>query len=232
MPCYTNAYSSFLERLQEVETLRKLASNKEKEDPVGKIREINSLCRGSIVLLSSHLEAYIKELGELALDSLSSKSVAKDKMTSSFFYHISKNYIDEIKDTSEPAKIGDKIFEFLESDYLFWDKNGVFRNTIPNDRFNKGFSNPSFDKIKAYLNRFGYSRYPYELKNTLKADFQLSINMVDHLVDTRNKIAHGDNSATKTPSEILTMIKIIQQFTKTTDKHFATWWKSSFCSIR
>jgi len=56
--------------------------------------------------------------------------------------------------------------------------------------------------------------------------------MVDHLVDTRNKIAHGDPVATKTPSDVKAITVLIQKYCAETDSVFASWWKSNFCSIR
>ena len=232
MARYTVAYSSFVERLNEVETLRRFAFEKERIDPVGRGHEISALCRGSLVLLSSHLEAYIKELGELALDSLYRKGISRNNLSCRFFYHISKNLLDELKDTSDPDKIGEKVFEFLTDDYIFWSKNGAFTTAIPSERFNKGFSNPAFKKITSYFNRFGYSSYRNDLASKLKANFQPTINMIDHLVDTRNKIAHGDPSATKTPSEVKAMTSTIQRYCVETDSIFADWWKTGFCSIR
>lgn len=232
MARYTSAYSSFVVRLDEVETLRLFAYQKEKNDPVGMGNEISALCRGSVVLLSSHLEAYIKELGELALDSLHLKLVPRNNISSRFYYHISKNIIDELQNTSDPDKIADKVFEFINSDQLFWSKDGSFPESIPSDRFNRGFSNPAFKKIKSYFNRFGYSNYKGDLASKLQANFQPTINMVDHMVDTRNKIAHGDPSATKTPSEVKDMMNIIQKYCAETDCVFASWWKANFCSIR
>jgi len=218
--------------LGEVEVLRRFALQKERQDPVGMRNEINALCRGSIVLLSSHLEAFVKELGELALDSLYDKSVSRINLSSRFYYHISKNFIDELKDTSDPEKIGDKVFDFLNSDYPFWSKSGFFTTTIPSERFNKGFSNPAFKKIKAYFNRFGYSTYKADLASRLQASYLPTVNIIDHLVDIRNMIAHGDPSATKTPSEIKDIENMVQKYCATTDSVFASWWKSKYCSIR
>lgn len=232
MARYTTAYSSFVARLDEVESLRRFAAAKEREDPVAMRADISALCRGSVVLLSSHLEAYVKELGELALDSLHAQAVSRVNITSRFFYHISKNALDEIKDTADPDKISDKVFEFIQHDGDYWSRNGPFSDPVPSDRFNKGFSNPAFQKIKAYLNRFGYSDYRHDLAAKLQANFQPTINMVDHLVDTRNKIAHGDPSATKTPSEVEDMMAIVKRYCSETDSVFAKWWKASFCSIR
>ena len=232
MSRYTSAYSSFVNRMGEVELLCRFALKKERQDPVGLRDEINALCRGAIVLLSGHLEAFIKELGELAIDSLYTKNVLRTHIAPRFFYHISKNIIDEIQDTSDPDRKAEKIFSFIDSDITYWSKSGSFPNQIPIDKFNKGFSNPAYKKVKVYFKRFGYSDYDYDLGCRLQARHQSTINMVDHLVDIRNKIAHGDPLATKTPSDVRDMKTIIQRYCIETDSVFANWWKTQFCPIR
>ena len=232
MARYTAAYSSFVGRLDEVDTLRRFALEKERKDPVGLRQEISALCRGSVVLLSGHLEAYVKEAGELALDSLHLKSVSRTSVASKFYYHISKSYFDEIQNTSDPDKIAEKVFDFLNNDLYYWSRSGPFPQSIPADRFNKGFANPAFKKVKAYFNRFGYSTYKLDLMRELQAQFQPTVNMVDHVVDTRNEIAHGNPAATKTPSEIKDMIQITKTYCAATDSVFASWWKGNFCAIR
>ena len=229
---YTPGYSSFLSNLEEVKLLRKMASDKERLDPIGLREEINVLCRGAIVLLCSHLEAYIKNLGERALDSLHSKRIPRTKLVPNFYYHISKNFIEEIKDTTDNPTIADKVFEFLGSDYDFWSRTGPFPQPIPSERFNKGFSTPTHDKTRAYFNRFGYLSYNGDLARILKADYATITNMVDHLVATRNAIAHGDPTATKTPAEVKDMAAMIQKYCSKTDNVFAAWWGAHFCAIR
>lgn len=232
MARYTSSYSSFVTRLNEVKVLRKSAEKKVRINPVRMRDEINALCRGSIVLLSSHVEAYIKEVGELALDAFYNKSVTRSKFSPRFFYYISKDTLDELKDTSEPDKIANKVFSFLKSDFDFWSKTGPFATQIPPERFNKGFSNPSFKKVKSYFNRFGYEEYSNDFNRKLGADAPLTKNTLDHLVDTRNNIAHGDPRATKTPADIKEMIDIITCFCRVTDQIFGDWCKTNFCSIR
>lgn len=126
---------------------------------VGDSNEINALCRASVVLLSSHVDAFVKELGELALDSFVTKSVPRGGFSPRFFYHISKDIIDDLKEMSDHDKIAEKIFDFLSSDFEFWSKVGIFQTQISADRYNKGFSNPVFKKVRAYFNRFGYDSY-------------------------------------------------------------------------
>ena len=77
MARFTVAYSSLLLRLCEVDLLLLKAKKLEVIDPKLHHKEIQALGRSATVLLSAHLEGYIKELGELLLDSLVNKSVCK-----------------------------------------------------------------------------------------------------------------------------------------------------------
>ena len=140
--------------------------------------------------------------------------------------------IEEIKDTSDKSKIADKVFEFLNNDIEYWSRSGPFPRSIPTQKFNKGFSNPSYKKIKSYFNRFGYDNYKGDLARVLQANYQITINMVDHLVDTRNKIAHGDQGVTKTPGDVGDMERILKEYCVATDSVFGDWFKSKFCPIR
>jgi hypothetical protein len=209
-----------------------MAATKERKDPIGLRHEINAICRGAIVLLSAHLEAYIKDLGEVALDAFHTQSVPRTRLNGAIFFHLSKDILDEVSDTQEPSRIAEKVFNFLASDLPLWSRSGPFPIPIPVERFNKGFSNPAFDKIRAYFNRFGYKEYKNDLAHRLKADFKPIQNMVDHLVDTRNKIAHGDSLATKTPKELIEMIAIIRRYGIATDAIFTAWCKINLCKIK
>jgi hypothetical protein len=232
MARYTSAYSSFVSRMAEVEILRCFAGTKEKSDPINMRSEINALCRGAVVLLCGHLEAYIRELGEVALNSIHSKAVSRNALALQFYYHISKDILDDLKDTNEPSKIANKLFDFLQSDYSLWGRTGPFPCPIPADRFNKGFSNPAFRKIVSYFNRFGYSDYKKDIAHLLQANYNATVNMVDHLVDTRNKIAHGDPAATKTPADVKNMVTLILVYCRATDITFASWCNRCLCCIR
>lgn len=232
MARYTSVYKSFLDRLDEVEILRKAAAKKEKQSPITLRKEINALCRGAIVLLCGHLEAYVKELGEVALDSLYDTQAPRALISSRLYYHISKDILDEIRSSTDGAMIAEKMFTFIESDMPFWSRSGPFPKPISAEKFNKGFSNPGFKKIRSYFNRFGYQQYGSDLASLLKTQYVPTINMVDHVVDIRNKVAHGDNAATKTPSEVKDMIKLVRVYCMSTDRVFASWCGKNICKIR
>jgi RiboL-PSP-HEPN len=229
---YTNSYGQFLERLGEVHILRKSAAKKERENAIRHAKEIRALCRASVVLLSSHVEAFIKELGETALEAFFDKRISRSNVSAAIFYNISKDVIAELSASSESDKIAEKMFEFLDLDLGFWSKVGPFPNQIPSDRFNKGFASPAFKKVVTYFGRFGYRDFKRDFDKKLSSESPLTINALDHMVAVRNNIAHGDESATKTPSEVEIMIKIVSLFCRSTDDVFSSWCKKNHCSIR
>ena len=232
MARFTPAYSLLIKRLAEVEMLRRLAASREQEGAIVYRKEINALSRGAVVLLSSHLEAYVRALGAIALESMTARAIPRTNLASRVYYHISKDLLDEIRSTLDPEKAADKVFAFIDSDGEYWSKDGPFPGPVPAERFNQGFAGPTFGKIKKYFNRFGYEGYQEDLKTCLQASFLPTVAMVNNLVDTRNKIAHGDYDMHKTPAEVKEMASMTQSFCRSTDAVFATWWRKSFCAIR
>lgn len=233
MSRFTAVYAEFAQRLGEVDILRKQAAKLERSQQSFRHGpEISALCRGAVVLLSSHVEAYVKELGEHTLDSLHSKSVCRSKLAPQFFYHISQEAIGSIRDASQPAAIAQHIQSFVNIEAPFWGSLHPLPAAIPSERFNKGFSNPSFDKVKAYFGRFGYTDFRRDFFRHLNGDAQTIVNNLNHIVETRNSIAHGDQSATKTPLEVNAMVETAKVFCRTTDSIFGTWCKKTLCAIR
>lgn len=232
MPRYTTAYSSLLVRLDEVELLLKMARKMERSDAVSNFSRINALCRSSAVLLCSHLEGYVKELGELTLTRIHSSKICRSKVSNLVSYYASYDIISEIKDTADGARLAGKLIEFIERDQSLWAQSGPYSEPISEERFNKSFASPSYDKVSAYIGRFGYSTFKRDLGRLLKADFLASKNMVDHVVDTRNKIAHGDLTVSKTPGDLLEAVLLVKKFCRATDTIFASWCQQNLCAIR
>lgn len=232
MARYTVAYSAFILRVAEINTLLTMAKVLETSDPIGNAMESNAICRGAIVLLCSHVEGYIKELGELTLASITEQQICRSKIPNTVAYHISKNFVADIKNTADAAKIADHLSNFIDSDLSFWRSNGPIEDQIPEDRFNKGFNSPSFGKIATYLGRFGYAEYKRDLGFKLSGDFQVCKTLIDHIVDVRNKIAHGNPTISKTPSDLMDAVKTTRLFCRATDEIFAGWCRVNLCTIR
>ena len=195
----------------------------EREDATKYAQEISALCRGAIVLLSSHIEGYTKEVGELTLAKIYEKSVCRSKISNIVSYHASRDIISEIKDTSDAEKLALKIVNLVERDLSIWEQIGPHPEPISEDRFNKSFSSPSFQKIASYINRFGYSEFKRDLNTKMQGDYLPAKNLIDHIVDVRNKIAHGDPMMSKTPTDLLETIPMVKKFCRSTDELFAAW---------
>lgn len=169
MPRYTVVYQDFISRIEEVKLLRKKAAALERSSHSTRHGpEISALCRASVVLLSSHVEAYIKELGEHTLDATFLRSVPKHKVAPQFFYYISRERIDNIRNSSQPETIANHVQNFVDNDIIYWQTSGTLHGPISSQEFNVGFSNPKFDKVKAYLGRFGYTDFRKDFMRILK----------------------------------------------------------------
>lgn len=232
MARYTTAYSALIIRLVEVEILLKMARRLERVSAIENADKVSALCRGAVVLLSSHLEGYTKEVGELTLSKVYEKNVCRSKISNLVSYHASRDIISEIKDTTDSGKLATKIVDLINRDISLWEQTGPHPSPISEERFNNSFSSPSFNKIASYINRFGYSEYKRDLGTKLGGSYQATRNLINHIVDTRNQIAHGDATASKTPGDLLDIIPSIKLFCRSTDDLFAAWCSENLCKIR
>ena len=233
MSKFTIIYSDFSARVNEVTLLRKKAAKLERsKDALLHGPEISALCRASVVLLSSHIEAYIKELGEHTLDCAHKQLVPRDNIAPQFFYYISRERIEGIRSSSNPDSIANHVQSLFDTDGQFWQGNGPLHGPILSSSFNYGFSNPRFEKVKTYFNRFGYSNFYKDFMRKIGRRGSLVESSLNSIVDTRNSIAHGDPLATKTPAEVREMELSAREFCRTVDSIFAKWCRLNLCKIR
>lgn len=233
MPRYTVAYSNLIKRLSEVIILQQLSSSYSRTGPSSKNAEkVKVFYRAAVVLLSSHIEGYIEELGELCLDRILTKKLEKQCLADSFFYFFSKDIIDEIKNTSDPGAISRKVRIITDRDLDIWSNDKIFQKPLDAERFLQDFSNPKTDEIKRFFARFGYSEFSLELGRLLKSNYLICRNMVDNVVDQRHKIAHGDISINGTPKDIEDQIQLVRLYCRAIDDIVSNWFKKQGCPIR
>lgn len=233
MARYTEAYSEFVNRLPEVETLCKLAKQHQRiAGPLKGTEVVRPLCRAGVVLLSSHIEGYIEDLSEVILRKVWENGTPKNTLAPKFLYFFSKDLIDEIDNTTNPDRIAAKVQDLFCRDQDIWSSGEKFNEELASDRFVAGFSTPRFDEIRKFIGRFGYSEYRRDMGRHLQARFQPCIKMVDNVVDQRNKIAHGDSVTTATPSDLVDMLELVRLFCRSTDVVVGNWFKTIGCPIR
>ena len=233
MPRYSPIYSEWKLRLREVQNLTTLANATSK----GKITNANvamvdALCRGAIVLLSSHLEGYVKGLAARGIETIEQNEVTKSRLGESFRYHLSRDLIMQIQRSSRPESVSSRIDAFLERDILIWNDSDVFIGPLSSDTFVRGLSAPNHGSIKTLFGRFGYSAFEGDLNRTLKGDFSACRGMVDHVVDQRNKIAHGDHIISGAPQDLQNMQTWLTLYCRATDKIVCDWFKNIGCVLR
>ena len=233
MARFSPVYSSLKLRLEEVKRLISLAEATENGRVTGaNMATVDALCRGGIVLMSSHLEGYVKGLAERGLEMIEKNHVPKEKLEDVFRYHLSRDLIAEIQQSIHPDSISSRITAFLERDMQIWNTDTVFVGPLPRDAFIGGVAAPNHDGIKKLFGRFGYSTFEGDLGKNLKGDLPVCRNMVDQIVDLRNKIAHGDPRVGATPQDIRDMQKWLMRYCQTTDKVVCDWFKGIGCTLR
>ena len=192
---------------------------------------IKALCRGGIVLLCSHLEGYVEALGALAISRVAENRTPKSSLSPSFKYYLSRDLIDNIVVTV-PETVASRIDDFLNRDGHIWDSSTRFSPPLPVDQFVGRFATPNHENIRGFFRRFGYQNFHSELAAQLQVRFSACTNMVNHVVDQRNKIAHGDSLTDGTPTELHDMCSLVKLYCRHTDEVVGNWFKSRGCPIR
>ena len=182
--------------------------------------------------MCSHLEGYIEELAGLAIARIEAKRLPKDRMPVRFRYHLSRDFMQEIKVTEEPDKIALKVLQLLARDDHIWDNSKLFRAPLSVETFVYGFGTPKHDNIRRVFRRFGFSAFHHELAKNLQRDFQVCVVAIDNVVAQRNNIAHGDFSAGGSPDDLAIMSNQVKLYCRTTDQIVGDWFKSKGCAIR
>ena len=232
MARYSSAYSRLIHRLDEISLILVVADDLSERGPASSISDtVNALCRGGIVLLCSHIEGYVEDLGTLAIAQIEARQLDKTKMSAAFKYHLSRDMISDIQAMNDPGKIALKIDELLSRDGHIWSQQAKFDSPLSPEVFCSDFATPRHKRIKNFFNRFGYSEFEDELARYLHREYIASKNMVNQVVEQRNSISHGDFSIGGAPSDLKDMIKFIKLYCRATDTVVAKWFSKIGCPI-
>ena len=233
MARYTEAYSGFVTGVGEIRALVRLAKAENRaKGPLGDAPTARALCRAAVVLLCSRIEGYVEDLAEVIVNRVVENGIAKRSLSPRLLYYCSKDVIDDIRDTRDPDKVAGKIATIFERDLDVWCDRESFSEELPLERIVAGFSTPRFKEVRKFIARFGYSDYRGDLASHLRANYLPCINMVDNVVEQRNKIAHGSVAPVGTPRDVKSMLDLVQVFCRTTDVVVGDWFRNLGCPIR
>lgn len=233
MAAYSEAYSSLVIRLKEIESILSMARANETRSLRRDSRlRVDSLCRSGVVLLCSHIEGYVENVGALAVERIGLKRISKGKMPAAFRYHLSRDLILGVKQSNEPEIIATRIDELMARDADVWNTTSHLSSPLSSEIFIGNFSTPKHDSISSFFGRFGYSDFHRDLLRRLTTQGPACTNMIDQVVDQRNKIAHGDQVTTGTPHELEDMLRLVKAYCKALDQVVGDWFRSIGCPIR
>ena len=233
MARYSAAYSGLIRRLDEISLILALANELSRRGPTSSNSgKINALCRGGIVLLCSHIEGYVEELGSLAIARIEAKRFAKSAITPSFKYHLSRDIIRDIQGMRDPLKVAARVEDLLVRDGHIWGQQPNFSSPLSPSAFTSDFATPRHSRIKRFFNRFGYNQFESELSHHLHRDYRASVNMVNQVVTQRNSISHGDYSIVGAPSDLKDMLTFTKLYCRATDIVVGNWFSRIGCPIR
>jgi hypothetical protein len=195
---------------------------------------VNALCRSGVVLLSSHIEGYVENLGEVAIDRIGTRSLQKTQFGNQFRYHLSQDLIRNIFNSSrDPSIVEQNLLRLWERDSQIWDRSPNYAMPLPVDVFIGDFLNPNHSRIVKFFRRFGYDEFEHDMAARLKADYEICVNMINQVIDQRNKISHGDsNNIVGAPSDLEQMKTLVKRYCRETDIVAANWFRAQGCQIR
>lgn len=178
------------------------------------VRAVN---RASVVLLSSYLERYLRNINEEAASVVNESDLSGINLPVSMRLTHSKLPIDDIS-VMQWDKRDLKLIEFLDSDGWLWvpEKQGKLDHT----RLLRWMRSPSPERILRMFSLWGVpdvfsavTRRPHTRKRMWLR--------LGELVEKRNAIAHGDLGAQATGNDIASYISVVNDFCKRADGIFA-----------
>ena len=241
MARYTEAYCLFTNDLKDIERFLTLKAHRSVDFRNPNLANINNiLCRASIVLLSSAMERYVKELAGIVLERISQRRVAKRKLPDDFRYYLSADILRGLGQSQDPSTISEKIVSLFQRDSGIWSGKETFPTGLC-DTHHEHFvqnvvwriGNPRVKNLHSFMKRIGYHSYIADMKHSLKERYSTYENMVNRVADRRNRIAHGDIRETFTPADVTQMLQLTRCFFRETDVLVADWYRDTVeCVIR
>ena len=86
--------------------------------------------------------------------------------------------------------------------------------------------------IEEFFARFGFDQFQRDLSRRLGGNYIPCRNMLDQVIEQRNKIAHGDTITIGTPTDLADMLRLVKQYCREADCVVGDWFRSIGCAIR
>lgn len=219
----SNSFNNLIIGLEEIKHLQAANPTPPGEFPSRPL-VVRAINRSSIVLLCSHLERYIHNINEEAIEKINACSISGDKIPIIIRLQHSRIAIDEIA-KMKWEKRSDKLKEFSTSQTWLWTTYDK-QNLDPKNLLN-WMKSPNPKSIQRFYKMWGIDDIFDTITRTNRTRSNLWLK-IQELVDKRHNIAHGNSNTEATYKDIKTYINVVETLCKRSDKVFSNCLKKTF----
>lgn len=182
-----------------------------------KLDQQRALGRAAVVLITSHMERYLRAVNEELVDAVVASSILGDSLPLPVRLLHSKEPVTEIE-TTQWDKRSDKLTDFVETDGWLWSVGTT--GNLKHNRLLAWMKSPKPKSLVRYYRYWGIQDIFSAItrKPSTRQDLWLRIKEV---VEKRNNIAHGDTSASATFSDVRKYVAAVNDLCERADRTLA-----------
>lgn len=203
----SDALSSLLSGIEEVRDLQRANPT-----PLGGLpdrpRVVRAINRASVVLLSSHLERYLRGLNEEAVGVVNAAPISGSVLPEILRLQHSKIAIDELAEAQWTNRTA-KLTQLVVTDGWLWGPSP--KANLHHDRLLRWMRSPSPERAVRLFRLWGVSDIFSAITRQPHTNLRMKLKLKE-LVDKRNDIAHGDAGAEATYQDVTSYIAVVRTF--------------------
>ena len=203
----SDALNSVLAGIEEVRDLQKANPTPPGGLPA-RPRVVRAINRASVILLSSHLERYLRNVNEEAIGVVNAATIVGSALPESLRLEHSKIPIDELA-AAQWQHRAPMLSQLLATDGWLWGSSPTA--DLDHDRLLRWMKSPSPERT---LRLFKLWNVPdiFSVVTRQPHTRQRMWLKLKELVDKRNDIAHGDAGAEATYQDVATYVAVVRAF--------------------
>lgn len=215
---YSKSFIEYLRNQREIVELIRASPTDTDQLKASKKRELaNALYRGSVVLLSSHLERYLESLAVEAIDAINSAKLNVKRVPETLRLTQIKHLISKAHEAKDITKKSDAIRELISNHEWFLDDTKPCER-LSGDYLISGFDNPLPKRIQDLFRYFDISDVVGLAVNLDTSEDRPLIELkVKELVEKRNSIAHTGMTTDLTRVDVVIYLRCSRRLVRGID---------------
>ena len=203
----SDALRSLLAGIQEVRDLQ--AAN---PTPRGGLPDrpqvVRAINRASVVLLSSHLERYLRGVNEEAVATVNAATIDRSVLPETLRLQHSRIPVDEVA-AAKWENRAEMLSQLMETDGWLWGPSP--KAELDHERLLRWMKSPSPKRALRMFRLWGIQNVFSRVTRQPHTRNHMWLKLAE-LVDKRNDIAHGDAGAEATYTDIATYFAVVREF--------------------